>query len=160
MADEEKIKEELVKKFSYLQDTTVIKRERRIWVDVPLEHSPEVFDHLVKNMQFCVLSAITGMDEGDAFAVIYHLSRNNSLVLNMKTRLLKDNPTVKTVTPYFPAAEAYERELMDLLGINVVGLPEGRRYPLPDNWPKNDFPLRKDWKGPVPLIKEEEVKNA
>jgi Ni,Fe-hydrogenase III component G len=34
---------------------------------------------------------------------------------------------------------------MDLLGIKVEGLPEGRRYPLPDNWPQGQYPLRKDW---------------
>jgi len=35
---------------------------------------------------------------------------------------------------------------MDLFGAKVEGLPEGPRYPLPDDWPKNQFPLRKDWK--------------
>jgi Ni,Fe-hydrogenase III component G len=36
----------------------------------------------------------------------------------------------------------------------VTGLPEGSRYPLPDNWPEGQYPLRKDWKpadaAPVP----------
>ena len=36
---------------------------------------------------------------------------------------------------------------MDLLGIKVNGLAEGQRYPLPEDWPKGDYPLRKDWKG-------------
>ena len=46
----------------------------------------------------------------------------------------------------FPAAEIYERELIDLLGAKVAGLPEGKRYPLPDDWPAGEYPLRKDWK--------------
>ncbi|MDD5679724.1 MAG: NADH-quinone oxidoreductase subunit C, partial [Candidatus Omnitrophica bacterium] len=58
----------------------------------------------------------------------------------------RENPAVKTVTEYFHAADAYERELTDLLGIKVEGLPPGHRYPLPDNWPAGQYPLRKDWK--------------
>jgi Ni,Fe-hydrogenase III component G len=32
-----------------------------------------------------------------------------------------------------------------MLGVNVEGLPEGKRYPLPDDWPDGQYPLRKDW---------------
>ena len=39
-----------------------------------------------------------------------------------------------------------ERELMDLLGAKVEGLPAGKRYPLSDDWPTDEYPLRKDWK--------------
>jgi Ni,Fe-hydrogenase III component G len=28
----------------------------------------------------------------------------------------------------------------------VEGLPAGNRYPLTDDWPADQFPLRKDWK--------------
>jgi membrane-bound hydrogenase subunit beta len=64
----------------------------------------------------------------------------------MKTAVPKANPVIKTVTDVFPAATLYERELMDLLGAKVDGLPAGRRYPLPEDWPVDQFPLRKDWK--------------
>jgi Ni,Fe-hydrogenase III component G len=46
---------------------------------------------------------------------------------------------------------------VDLLGIKVNGLASGHRYPLPDNWPKGEYPLRKDWKGTIP---NQEVQNA
>ena len=58
----------------------------------------------------------------------------------------KDEPVLQTVTGYFPAAELYEREMVDLLGMQVQGLPPGTRYPLPDGWPAGQYPLRKDWK--------------
>jgi Ni,Fe-hydrogenase III component G len=35
---------------------------------------------------------------------------------------------------------------MDLLGVRIEGLPAGKRYPLTDDWPANEFPLRKNWK--------------
>ncbi|MDD5432403.1 MAG: NADH-quinone oxidoreductase subunit C, partial [Candidatus Omnitrophica bacterium] len=52
----------------------------------------------------------------------------------------------KSVISYFPGAEIYEREVVDLFGAKVEGLPPGNRYPLTDDWPTDQFPLRKDWK--------------
>ena len=146
MTQEEKIKNDLSEKFSFLQDSIVIKRERRIFVEVAIEQWSQVFDYLVKHLQFNILPAITGLDEGDNLAVIYHLSRESGLMLNLRTRIPRDNPSINSVTLYFIYADIYERELMDLLGIKVIGLSQGHRYPLTDDWPKDEFPLRKDWK--------------
>jgi NADH:ubiquinone oxidoreductase subunit C len=157
MNEEEKIKQELEEKFAYLKDAVIIKRKGRIFTELALEKFDEVFDYAVKQMRFSALSAITGMDKGDGFAVIYHLSREGKIILNVRVSLNKENPAVKTVTSYFPSADIYERELVDLLGIAVEGLASGSRYPLPDNWPKGEHPLRKDWKGST---HKKEVQNA
>jgi len=50
------------------------------------------------------------------------------------------------VLAIFPGAVSYEKELEDMFGIKVEGLPPGRRYPLPDDFPTDQYPLRKDWK--------------
>ena len=148
MTDEEKIKQELEQKFGCLKDKVVIKRERRLFADVPTEKFYEIFDFTVKQMHFNAISAITGMDSGDMFTVMYHLNKDGRIVLNLTVSVSKDKPSIKTVTPYFASADIYEREIMDLLGIQVQGLPAGNRYPLPDSWSANDHPLRKDWKSP------------
>jgi membrane-bound hydrogenase subunit beta len=157
MADEEKVKQQLETAFGFLKDAVVIKRKGRIFAEVPLEKFGDVFAYAVKQMQFDAITAITGLDEVNAFSVLYHIHRDGSVVLTFKVKLNRDNPVIKTVTPYFPSADAYERELVDLLGIKVEGLAPGHRYPMPDSWPKNEHPLRKDWKqssGP------KEVQNA
>lgn len=151
MTEEEKIKQELENKFNYLKDAVVIKRERRMFTGAPSDHFLEVFDYAVKQMGFSFLSAITGLDELNAFSIIYHLSKENGVMLNIKIHTVRENPLIKTITQYFPSAENYERELEDLLGIKVEGLKPGRRYPLPDDWPCDQHPLRKDWK---PAVKE------
>lgn len=151
MTEEEKIKQELENKFNYLKDAVVIKRERRMFTDAPSDHFLEVFDYAVKQMGFSFLSAITGMDELNAFSIIYHLSKENGIMLNIKIHTVRENPLIKTITQYFPSAENYERELEDLLGIKIEDLKPGRRYPLPDDWPTDQHPLRKDWK---PAVKE------
>ena len=144
---EQEIKQELEDKFSYLKDAVIIKRKGRIFAQVPLDKFNAVFVYAVKQMHFLALSAITGLDTGDGFEVIYHLNQEGKVLLNLSVSLSKENPAVDSVTAYCPSADIYERELVDLLGIKVNGLASGHRYPLPDNWPKGEYPLRKDWKG-------------
>lgn len=161
MTEEEKIKKELEEKFTYLKDLVIIKRAGRIFIEVPLDKFDNVFNYAVKELRFLFLSTITGLDQGQAFEVIYHLNKENKIILTLSVKLAKQNPHVKTVTDYFPGADIYEREMVDLLGIEVDGLASGQRYPLPDNWPKDDHPLRKDWKKPTSCLPAgREAKNA
>ncbi|MFN7050442.1 NADH-quinone oxidoreductase subunit C, partial [Proteus mirabilis] len=37
-----------------------------------------------------------------------------------------------------------EREIRDMYGLIPVGLPDERRLVLPDDWPEDMYPLRKD----------------
>jgi Ni,Fe-hydrogenase III component G len=146
MSDEQTIQADLLARFPALRDKIRVARPRRVWVDVEADQFGEVFDHLVGQMGFSILCTITGLDEGEKLGLIYHLARTTGHVLNLHVRVPKDKPEVRSIIARFPAAEAYEREVADLLGFQVKGLPEGNRYPLPDNWPQGQFPLRKDWK--------------
>jgi Ni,Fe-hydrogenase III component G len=158
MSYEEDIKQKLVNKFAYLEANARIPRQRRIFLEVAYKDFIEVFEYLVKELQFSHLCTITGLDEQDRLGFIYHLSQDSGVLLNLKTSVSKENPVLRTVISYFPGAEIYERELVDLLGARVEGLPAGNRYPLTDDWPQDQFPLRKDWK---PQANNSEVnKNA
>ena len=146
MTEEEIIQTDLIKKFNILENKIKIQRQRRIFAEVNDSDFDIVFNYIVSRLEFSVLCAITGIDLENSFGVIYHLGNKNNIVFSLKRILPRDNPSVKTVTNVFAGAEIYEREMMDLVGINVSGLAEGKRYPLPDDWPKDQFPLRKDWK--------------
>ena len=152
MSDEQSIQANLLARFPALQDKVRITRPRRMWVEIDSEQFAEVFDYVVGPANFSILCTITGLDEGEKMGLIYHLARTTGEVLNLHVRVPKDKPVVPSVMARFPAAEAYEREVADLLGFQVQGLPEGNRYPLPDDWPKGQFPLRKDWK--VAMLEE------
>ncbi|MDD2706504.1 MAG: NADH-quinone oxidoreductase subunit C [Verrucomicrobiae bacterium] len=155
MWTEEKIQQELTGKFAFLDGKIKLQRPRRLWVDAPAEHFDAIFSHLVRQMDFPVLLTITGLDETSQFCVIYHLAQLEGIVCNLKVVVPKDNPTWKSVGTFFPGGIIYERELVDLLGLKIEGLPPGNRYPLPDDWPDGQFPLRKDWKrGGEAAIKE------
>lgn len=159
MSSEELIKTELVKRFGALEGKIRIPRPRRVFAEVDMSRFEEVFSYAIANLGFTMLCTITGLDDGATFGLIYHLAREDGTTLNIRTSIPKDVPRLKTMTAYYPTAEIYERELVDLFGIEVAGLPEGPRYPLPDDWPKGEYPLRKDWK-PKPRDTMEDPKDA
>jgi Ni,Fe-hydrogenase III component G len=145
---EEGIRSALVELFPFLEGYIVIQRERRIWAEVELARFREVFDSAVSGLGFRIMCIITGLDEGEDLGFLYHIADESGTILCLHTRAPKANPRIASVTDRFPSAHIYERELVDLFGAKVDGLPPGNRYPLPDDWPEGQYPLRKDWKAP------------
>ncbi len=146
MTAEEKIKQELTDRFGFAPDAVRVPRHRRIFLQVPQADFEKVFVFARDELKFRHLISITGLDEGKDLAFIYHLAQEGGIILNVKFTVDKERPVIKSVIRYFPGAEIYERELVDLFGARVEGLPEGNRYPLTDDWPAGQYPLRKDWK--------------
>jgi membrane-bound hydrogenase subunit beta len=136
----------LTEKFTFLTDQVNVQRVRRLWATVPMSELHPVVIYAKDELGFNMMCTITGTDEGAELGLLYHLAHDNGVVLTLVTRAPKDGPGPDTITPYFPLAELYEREVIDLLGARIQGLPEGNRYPLPDAWPEGQYPLRKDWK--------------
>ncbi len=154
---EEELQRALIVRFGFLDGKIRIARPRRIFAVVDQANFNAVLTFAIESLNFTILCTITGLDNGTTLGFIYHLSRQDGITLNVQFDVPKDNPVIQTITRYFSYAEIYERELVDLLGAKVDGLSEGKRYPLPDDWPAGQYPLRKDWKKPA---KPEENKNA
>jgi membrane-bound hydrogenase subunit beta len=146
LVDETAVKDKLVAEFPFLADQITLQRARRLWAKVPMDQLHAVLVHAKEQLDFGMLCTITGTDEGDSLGLLYHMAHDNGIVLTLVTSAPKDGPGPSTVTPYFPAAELAEREVMDLLGARIQNMPDGPRYPLPDGWPEGQYPLRKDWK--------------
>ena len=89
---------------------------------------------------------IVGTDEGDDVGFLYMISGAENVVVTLKTAAPKTDPRVPSLSELYLSFVLFERELADLFGAIVEGLPEGQRYPLPDNWPRDQWPLRKEWK--------------
>ena len=166
MTQEEIIIQELLKKFPFLEGKAKIQRQKRLIAEVDSGGFEEVFAYAQGSLGFTTLCTITGLDEGRALGFIYHMSRTDGITFSLKFSTPKERPVIKSMVKYFPSSDIYERELVDLFGAQVEGLPEGSRYPLPDNWPKDEHPLLKDWKPKntrtdgITRSKEESVKDA
>jgi membrane-bound hydrogenase subunit beta len=161
MMDIQALATELSTRFALAEGAVKVQRATRLWVEVDRGVFPEIFDYTVKSLGFSILCTITGLDLGDDLGFIYHLARDGGVMINLKTRCPKGQ-TMNTVTSYFPCADIYERELIDLFGAHIDGLPAGARYPLPEDWPEGEHPLLKDWKpkkaeAPAPTAEAEKT---
>ena len=96
---------------------------------------------------FNYLSDVTCVDWYPAeprFEVVYHLlSIPKKERVRLKVRLEADSPAIESVTPVWPGANFFEREVFDLFGIRFTGHPYLRRIQMPEDW--EGHPLRKDY---------------
>lgn len=99
------------------------------------------------------LVAITGFDPGITtghFCALYHFAEGAALV-TLRVNLPRENPEVPTIRHLIPLAVMYEQELSEVLGVDVAGGANIGRLFLPDDWPADVYPLRKDFvMNPVP----------
>jgi Ni,Fe-hydrogenase III component G len=100
------------------------------------------------------LSAITGLDRPPAedeaqegqIELLYHFC-NGPFILTLRTLVPYSHPVVTSVCSLIPYATLYERELIEMLGVEIQDTPSTDRLLLPDDWPDGVYPLRKSFKG-------------
>jgi NADH/F420H2 dehydrogenase subunit C len=120
-----------------------------VGMEIEREHLVAVCRFLRDELNFDLLSCISGVDMITHLEVVYHprsLSRN--WIVQIKTKLPLDNPEVDSVVGIWAAANWLERETYDLFGIRFVGHPDLRRILLDDDFVGH--PLLKSFR-PTPL---------
>lgn len=93
------------------------------------------------------LATITGVDlgvEAGEIEVLYHFC-HGAAVVTLSVKVPRDNAVVPSVCGIIPSASFYERELLEMLGVTITNTPNTDHLFLPDNWPDNVYPLRKDF---------------
>jgi NADH-quinone oxidoreductase subunit C len=90
------------------------------------------------------VTAVDWFPSTPRFQLSYHLL-SHAYKERIRLRVLVDGtaPAVESITPIWPAANFYEREVFDLFGIRFEGHPNLRRIMMPDDWVGH--PLRKDY---------------
>lgn len=128
---------------------TEVKQREADRLDVLLTSSsdlaPIVTALRVKRLGY--LSAITGIDLGPsmgAIEVLYHFCVA-SAAITLRLRISRKRPKVPSLSDIVPNAESFERELSEMFGVTVVGLRNPEPLYLPDAWPEDCYPLRKDF---------------
>lgn len=120
-----------------------VPKPRKAYILLKPERHRDAISLLLKHVEDTELSTISGTDLGNAIELNYHMACGGTVTL--KNRVSREKPVTKTITDILPGANLYEREVFDLLGVTFEGHPNLERLMLPDNWPKGEYPLRKDW---------------
>lgn len=78
------------------------------------------------------------------FQIVYHiLSHSLKQRVRVVVRLDSQDAALDSITPVWPSANFYEREIFDLFGVHFGGHPNLRRIMMPEDW--QGHPLRKDY---------------
>ncbi len=118
---------------------------RRTYLRINRERVYELAQYLFKEIG-CRLSIATGIDTRDGLEIIYHFSYDPAgTYYNIKTVVPKDDPKIKSLSDFLPAANWIEREMHELLGIGFLGHPNLIPLLTAEDWPEGTYPLRRDY---------------
>jgi NADH-quinone oxidoreductase subunit C len=90
------------------------------------------------------MTAVDWFPSSPRFQLSYQiLSHSYKEYIRLSVLVDGDSPAVDSITPVWPGANFYEREVFDLFGVRFDGHPNLRRIMMPDDW--QGHPLRKDY---------------
>ena len=117
-------------------------------LDVGVDQIVAICQHMREAEGFEMLIDETAVDlwpeETPRFNIVYQLrSVSRNQILCLRVPLDGNEPVIPSITPVYPNANWYERELWDLFGIHFAGHPDLRRILMPHDWAGH--PLRKDY---------------
>ena len=135
--------------------------EKKEAIDIWMKVDKSVFKNAMKyliDLQYPHLAVISGNDLGKNIELIYHFTLNfekrlEEVNLNISVELPKSKPEIETICDLIPGALISEREKQEFLGVKIKGIPDNRKLFLPDDFPKDVYPWRRDEKGLEKLYK-------
>ncbi|MHC5076735.1 MAG: NADH-quinone oxidoreductase subunit C [Planctomycetota bacterium] len=142
--------QELESKLEQIKDKLIDiekKSDNRIFLNCESENARDVCKYLFVDLKLRFV-IVTGIDAEHCFEVLYHFSNDETgTVVTVKAFIRdRENPAIESITPFVPAAEWIEREIHDILGIDITNHPNLKRLILADDWPEGVYPLRKEVK--------------
>jgi NADH-quinone oxidoreductase subunit C len=90
------------------------------------------------------MTAVDWFPSSPRFQLSYHiLSHSYKEYIRLCVMVDGESPAIDSITPVWPGANFYEREVFDLFGVRFEGHPNLRRILMPDDW--QGYPMRKDY---------------
>ncbi|MFQ3293067.1 MAG: NADH:ubiquinone oxidoreductase subunit C [Halobacteriales archaeon] len=154
--DADELKETIEDDVGDMIAETMRGRPRR--VEVILEDPDRIVDIMeyLTDEGIVHLSTITGRDDGADVELLYHMLRygeesgegdlDEAILVTVRTFVSKGAATIESITDAVPGANLYEREIMDMFGVEFDGHPNPDELLLPDDWEEDEAP---------PLLKED-----
>ena len=89
------------------------------------------------------LITISALSTNRGYELLYHFHIPEG-VLTLKTTVPKNLGEMRSIAPIIPAAELVEHEVQELLGLTFPGNPRKENFILPQDWPEDKKPLKKE----------------
>ncbi|HNT55700.1 MAG TPA: NADH-quinone oxidoreductase subunit C [Anaerolineaceae bacterium] len=127
----------------------------RVDVYITLENLKPAVQTLV-DAHWGYLAAITGVDKPapavagaapDGDVEVLYTFANGGALATLRVRAPYTDAQIPTICDIIPAATLFERELIEMLGVDCIGTPDRGHLILPDEWPEGVYPLRKSFTG-------------
>jgi NADH:ubiquinone oxidoreductase subunit C len=137
-----------------VKEATTLRRSR-VNVSVAPEKITDIAIFLRDKLGYDHPSGVSAVDYNREarFEIVYHLSttRNRDqqdIVINLKESVPRNNPLAVSLVKVWPGVENYERESLEMFGIQFEGHPRPEKLFLNDNW-DGPPPLRKEIRFPT-----------
>ena len=121
-------------------------RSNRIRIRTTPERVSNAIQKALESLGCDRLITISTADNGTTFELFYHLIGPHRTVVSIAIEIPRDQPEVISMSGILSPAGIYERQIHDLFGIVFTGNPNMKRIMLNEDWPADEYPLRKDWK--------------
>ncbi|MFX0087496.1 MAG: NADH-quinone oxidoreductase subunit C [Candidatus Hodarchaeota archaeon] len=130
--------------------------------EIKIEHKPEYINHWkIQSYQYAIEIESSGITHISSFLVekkrariltinasriqfnkielmyIFSLeSIHKNLLIVLRSWISAVNSEIQSITPIIPAANFFEREISEMVGVQFIGHPTPYRLILPYEWPK------------------------
>jgi len=116
----------------------------RIYIDIDKNDLVDFVCLIFKDMG-ARFNTATAADHPDEMEIMYHFNFDKiGLIVTIRIYAPKKKCEVESLLPVMKGAEWIEREIHELFGVEFKNHPNMKPLLLPDDWPKDKYPLRKD----------------
>ena len=137
-----------------IKDGTVVRRSR-LNVTVAPEKIKDVAMFLRDKLGYDHPTGVSAVDYNreSRFEIVYHLSSiqnkdQQDIIVNLKESVPRNNPKAFSLVSVWPGVENYERESLEMFGLQFEGHPHPEKLFLNDNW-DGPPPMRKEVRFPT-----------
>lgn len=137
-----------------IKDGTVVRRSR-LNVTVGPEKIKDVAVFLRDKLGYDHPTGVSAVDYNreSRFEIVYHLSSiqnkdQQDIIVNLKESVPRNSPKAFSLVSVWPGVENYERESLEMFGLQFEGHPHPEKLFLNDNW-DGPPPMRKEVRFPT-----------
>jgi len=129
-------------------------KRKSIWIKLPRDEIKDAMEYFVEiSEEYPHFSIISASDEGDEVELNYHFTLGYGKLLEefavtFKVLIPKNDLRIKSITSIIPAVIFSEREIKEMMGVEIEDLPDKRHMFLTKDFPEGIYPWRRDETAP------------